>query len=60
MSKTTGRPKIYTEQDEPLKVSSVRLPFWHIRLAKKLGSGSISKGIRHALEVAFKSLKEPK
>lgn len=44
------RPRKYTEQDDPLMVKSVRLSNWHIRFARKLGDGSLSEGIRIALE----------
>lgn len=42
--------------DGPSRIVSTRLPFWHIQLAKKVGDGNISKGVRIALE----SLKQNK
>jgi predicted RNA-binding protein YlqC (UPF0109 family) len=39
-------------QEEPLKLVSVRLSFWHIQTAKKAGKGNISRGIRTILESA--------
>lgn len=49
MTKENGRPRVYAEQEEPLKVVSVRLPFVYIRIARKLGDGCTTKGIREAL-----------
>lgn len=53
-----SRPRIYTEQEDPLEVKSVRLTNWHIRHAKKLGNGSLSEGIRLALEGIFPTTKK--
>lgn len=60
MDTRVGRPRIYTEQEEPLRVVSVRLPNWHIRAAKKLGDGVISEGVRTAIEIADLNQKEKK
>lgn len=46
----------YTYQEEPLKVVSVRLTFWHIRKAKKIGKGSFTQGIRNAIEHYIKQV----
>lgn len=51
---------MYTEQEEPLRVTSVRLTHWHIRAAKKLGNGAVSEGIRTAIEAAHLNHKEHK
>ena len=45
---TSTKEVVY--QDQPLRLISVRLPFWHTQIAKKLGSGNMSRGIRIALE----------
>lgn len=50
MDQAVGRPRIYTEQDDPLKIVSMRLPNWHVRVARKLGKGNLSEGVRIALE----------
>lgn len=50
MNVTDGQSRIYTDQNEPLKPSSVRLPFWHVREARRIGKGNLSEGIRIALE----------
>ena len=52
--------RLCTGQDVPMKVVSSRLPFTYIRLAKKLGNGSYSKGIIVALEMAHDTLKDQK
>lgn len=46
----------YTYQEEPLKVVSARLSFWHIRKAKKIGKGSFTQGIRNAIEHYIKQV----
>lgn len=38
--------------EEVLQVKAVRLPFWHIQKAKKLGGGNFSRGVRLALSEA--------
>lgn len=42
--------RVYTEQNENLKLISARLSNWHIRKAKKLGNGVLTEGLRIALE----------
>lgn len=42
--------RVYTNQEEPLKVVSIRLSNWHIRKAKKVGDGSFTDGIRKVIE----------
>lgn len=49
--------KVYSEQDDPMKVKSSRLPNWHIRKAIKIGKGSFSKGVRESIE-QFKEEKQ--
>lgn len=44
--------KIYGEQNEPLRVVSVRLPNTYIAAARELGHGSFTEGIRYALSKA--------
>lgn len=48
VKKQENRP--YTLQDAPMCVRSVRLTFWHIRRAKRIGSGNLSEGVRIAIE----------
>ena len=55
MPEKIGRPRTYSNLDGPLNITSVRLSDWHERQAKKLGRGTISKGIRRALESTDKS-----
>lgn len=52
------RPRIYTEQSDPYKLVAARMPYWHIRTAKKLGKGNVSEGIRIALEHMSQAVKE--
>lgn len=56
MNDKGGRPRVYTDQADPLKVVSVRLTYTQIRTARKLGDGSPSAGIRWALEKASRKL----
>lgn len=35
-----------------LRNLSVRLSYWHVRRARKLGDGNVSDGIRYAIETA--------
>lgn len=42
----------YEAEDEPLQRYSVRLSKIQERMAKRLGDGSLSKGLRLALEAA--------
>lgn len=42
--------RVYTDQSDPYKLIAARVPYWHIRMAKKLGKGNVSEGIRIALE----------
>lgn len=49
---TDGRPRIYTKQDERLPTMTIRVTFWHIRMARKIGGGNASNGVRIALEKA--------
>lgn len=35
-----------------LRNLSVRLSYWHVRRARKLGNGNVSDGIRYAIETA--------
>lgn len=53
-----NKAKVYTEQEDPLKVASVRLSFWHIRVAKKMGDGCFSTGVRNAIEIASTNKQE--
>lgn len=55
MTKFVGKRAVYADQLTPLKGVSVRLPMWHVRLAKAIGGGVISAGIRKALEDAHKA-----
>lgn len=50
MEPVLRRPRVYTQQEVPLRVVSVRLTLWHERQAKELGNGELSLGIRIALE----------
>lgn len=42
--------KVYSVQEDPMKVTSARLPNWHIRKAKKIGKGSFSNEVRASIE----------
>lgn len=52
MSTEIGRPRVYTNERDPLSVASYRLTKWHKRTAIKLGKGNGSDGVRHAIEIA--------
>jgi hypothetical protein len=52
--------KIDESQDCPAQKYDVRLTFRLARIAEKLGNGNLSKGIREALEVAYKLLESKK
>lgn len=47
-----GRPRTYTGQAGPLPTVTARLTLWHVRAARRLGSGNASEGIRIAIEMA--------
>lgn len=49
---TGGRPRKYLGQNEPLSTVTSRLTLWHVRAARRLGSGNASEGIRIAIERA--------
>jgi hypothetical protein len=55
MAKKAGRPLLYEFEDNPMKVFSVRLNVVQERDALKLGGGSLSDGIRKALEFAIQN-----
>lgn len=57
MSNGKRKIRLHLFQEDPLVVKSVRLPYWHIRRANKIGNGNFSDGIRLALE-NFKSARE--
>jgi hypothetical protein len=40
-------------QEEAMDVYGVRLPCWHARMARRLGLGNLSRGIRIAIEKAM-------
>ncbi len=50
MEYETGRPKLYTQQEEAMVKSSVRTTNWHIRAARKIGEGNFSEGVRVCIE----------
>lgn len=52
MKHEIGRPRVYTGQSAALPQTTVRLTYWHIRAARRLGSGNVSEGVRLALERA--------
>jgi hypothetical protein len=40
-------------QDGPMDAYSVKLTSWHARMARRLGSGNLSRGMRIALEIVM-------
>lgn len=50
--------RAYTDQTDPYKLVAARLPYWHIRTARRLGKGNVSEGIRIALEHMSQETKE--
>lgn len=54
--KTGGRPKPCPDQDDALKFYGVRMSHRQMRLAKKLGGGNFSQGLREALEQCAKDI----
>ena len=48
--KTIGRPKLCPDQEDPLKLYAGRLSHRQMRIAKKIGGGNFSEGLRAALE----------
>lgn len=57
MSKT-GRPLMHPKQDSPLDVYSIRITAFHARMARQLGNGNLSNGIRLALERVIQNYSE--
>jgi hypothetical protein len=50
--KKIGRPRIDPDQDEALDNYTVRMSFRQARIAKKIGGGVFSEGLRLALDRA--------
>ena len=48
--KPPGRPRVYRDQDDAMSNYSVRLPARLARVARRQGAGSLSEGIRLAIE----------
>jgi hypothetical protein len=55
-TKKTGRPKLVPEQEMALERYTARLSFQQARLARKLGGGNFSEGLRAALERAAEDI----
>jgi hypothetical protein len=49
-NKKPGRPRLIKDQDYPLDNYNARLSAWHARVARKIGDGNLSSGIRKAIE----------
>jgi hypothetical protein len=49
-NKLVGRPKLCPDQEDPLKLYAGRLSHRQMRIAKKIGGGNFSEGLRSALE----------
>jgi hypothetical protein len=48
--KPRGRPKLHPEQDGALSTYSVRLTAFQARMARWIGGGCLSEGIRKAID----------
>lgn len=48
--KTGGRPRPCPDQEEPIAFYGVRMSHRQMRIAKKIGGGNFSEGLREALE----------
>jgi len=48
--KQPGRPLTHGFQDDPMNNYTARLTAWHARLARRLGDGNLSAGLRLAVE----------
>lgn len=59
MTKKVGRPYLYEAESQALKMFSVRLNAIQERAALKLGKGSLSAGIRLALENVTHNQEKP-
>lgn len=47
---------LYWDQDSALDVYSVRMTAKHARLARRIGDGNLSKGIRECIEIVSKEM----
>ncbi len=54
--KRNGRPRLCPEQDSALERYTLRLSFKDARLARKIGGGNFSEGIRAALQKAAEDI----
>jgi len=55
--KKPGRPRLIKDQDDPLDNYNARLSAWHARMARKIGEGNLSGGIRKAIEYFIRKTK---
>lgn len=54
--KKMGRPKLCPDQEVALATGQAKMSFKQMRLARKLGGGNFSQGIREALEHVAKDM----
>ena len=52
----TGRPRLVKDQEDPLANYTARITFRQARLARRIGLGNLSEGIRLAIERAAADL----
>jgi len=45
-----GRPLAYAYQDSPMTNYTARITAWHARMARRIGAGNLSEGVRLAIE----------
>ena len=48
-----GRPRLNQSQDCAMDNYNARISSWHARVARKLGEGNLSAGIRLAIEMTM-------
>gem|GEM_PF-6743873 len=49
-TKKPGRPRVHSDQENPMDAYQARMTAWHARQARKLGEGNLSAGIRFCIE----------
>ena len=55
--KKPGRPRLVKDQDAAMDNYNARLSAWHARMARKIGEGNLSEGVRKAIEYFIEKTK---
>ena len=58
--KKVGRPLTHKTQENPMDNYNARLTAWHARMARKVGDGNLSLGLRIAIEFVVRNSEDKK